>query len=95
MAYGKDLTLQMSLLSGTDHLCYFPLLFGKCTKSSFWKNAASLGQVSLQCSFKSHIWKHVWVVTLLFGICESLLHFSEGELHLQYATFCFETERLL
>lgn len=100
MAYGKDLTLQMSLLLDFERTIYvtFLLFFGKYLQSSFRENTASVSQVSRQNSLKSIIWKHVWIVTSsLSGICERLCYVLLKEHHiynLQCATFCLETERV-
>lgn len=64
MAYGKDLTLQMSLLFGFERIICALFLF------LFWRVHEILSgktwplQVSLSYSLKSIVWKHAWVVRM-------------------------------
>lgn len=90
MAYGKDLTLQISLFFLVLNR---PFFLESTSKSSLKENTASLSQVGLHYSFKSIIWKHVWVVTLwLSGIYEILLCLKKHYIYnWQHATLCLET----
>ncbi len=94
MAHGKDLTFQMSRLSGSEQT--ISSFFGKYMESSFRENTASSSQVFLQCSLNP-------IFVNMFGLLhydypesvKDLLCLIKGTLHLQYATFCLEAERMV
>lgn len=92
MAYGKDLTSQMSLLSGREQTIYvtFFLFLGKNMKSSFRENPASTSQGSLQYSLKAdHLETCLgcYVVTV-WNLGQTLLCLVEGTI---CNFFCLET----
>lgn len=82
MAYGKDLTLQMSLLSSCEQTIYvtFFLFLEKNMKSSFRENPASTSQDSLQYSLKANHLETClacYVVTV-WNLGQTLLCLAEG-----------------
>lgn len=90
MAYGKDLTLQMSLLSGFEKTIYVTLLL-------FWKVHEILLQEKY-CLFRSSqsaVFFRVHHLETCLDCYIVTICLTERTLHWQYATYCLETESVI